>query len=208
MKQNSTITLQMRNINKMDIRINSYIPVTDVEGIGTRFAIWVQGCSIRCKGCANFHMWDANGGTSYNVGEFIELIKSYKSKIEGITWLGGEPTEQIEAVTEISKAVQKIGLSVILFTGYEYSVLKENSDFQELVKYIDILIDGKFEQDKIDYSRPWVGSSNQNYHFLSSRYDEDIIAKYKNKIEVRVTPDNRILITGMGNFNDLVKLVG
>lgn len=192
----------------MDIRVNSYIPVTDVEGIGTRFAIWVQGCSIRCKGCANSHMWDASSGTSYNVGEFIDLIKSYKSKIEGITWLGGEPTEQIEAVTEISKAVQKIGLSVILFTGYEYSVLKENSDFQELVKYIDILIDGKFEQDKIDYSRPWVGSSNQNYHFLSSRYDEDIIAKYKNKIEVRVTPDNRILITGMGNFNDLVKLVG
>lgn len=192
----------------MDIRVNSYIPVTDVEGIGTRFAIWVQGCSIRCKGCANSHMWDVSSGTSYNVGEFIDLIKSYKSKIEGLTWLGGEPTEQIEAVTEISKAVQKIGLSVILFTGYEYSVLKENSDFQELVKYIDILIDGKFEQDKIDYSRPWVGSSNQNYHFLSSRYDEDIIAKYKNKIEVRVTPDNRILITGMGNFNDLVKLVG
>ena len=94
----------MRNINKMDIRINSYIPITKVEGVGARFAIWVQGCSIRCEGCANLHMWNFEGGTSYKICEFIEIIKSYKDRIEGITWLGGEPTEQIQAVTEISKA--------------------------------------------------------------------------------------------------------
>ena len=153
----------------MEIRINSYIPITNVEGVGTRFAIWVQGCSIRCVGCANLHMWDFDGGTSYKIDDFIEIIKRYKDKIEGITWLGGEPLEQIDAVTEISKAVQELGLFVIVFTGYEYKNIENNTDFQELIKYVDILIDGKYEQDKTDYSRAWVGSSNQNYYGLTDR---------------------------------------
>ena len=151
----------------MEIRINSYIPITNVEGVGTRFAIWVQGCSIRCVGCANSHMWDFGGGTSYKVEDFIETIKGYKDKIEGITWLGGEPLEQIDAVTEISKAVQELGLSVIVFTGYDYADIKDRQDFKELCKYTDILIDGRYELDKTDYSRAWVGSSNQNYYFYN-----------------------------------------
>lgn len=199
------MTLTMRAINKVDIRINSYIPITTVEGPGKRFSIWVQGCSLHCKGCANSAMWDKKGGTVYKVEELIDLITSYKDKIEGITFLGGEPLEQIEAVTEISKAVQKIGLSVLVFTGYKYSELSDRNDFKELTKYIDILIDGRYEEDKQDFSRPWVGSSNQNYYFFSDKYDEYIITKYKNKIEVRIDKNNKISLNGMGNFKELLK---
>ena len=131
----------------------------------------------------------------------------YKDKIEGITWLGGEPAEQIQAVIYISRAVQNIGLSVILFTGNDYAKLKDREDFRELSKYVDILIDGRFEQDKADYSRPWVGSSNQNYYFLSDRYSMSDVSKCKNKIEVRISPDNKVLITGMGNFKELKNLL-
>lgn len=190
-----------------NIRINSYIPITDVEGIGTRFAIWVQGCSIHCIGCANSHMWDKEGGVLYNTNDFINLIKQYKDRVEGVTFLGGEPLEQIEAVTEISKAVQSFGLSVIVFTGYEYKDLEQRADFQELIKYVDILIDGRYEQDKTDYSRPWVGSSNQNYYFLSDRYNESAIKECKNKIEVRISPDNKVVLTGMGDFKEIIEAV-
>lgn len=191
----------------MDIRVNSYIPITNVEGVGTRFAIWVQGCSIHCKGCANSHMWNFNGGTSYNVEDFINIVKSYADKIEGITWLGGEPLEQIEAVTKISKAVQEQGLSVIVFTGNDYADLKDKQDFKELCKYTDILIDGKYEQDKTDYSRAWVGSSNQNYYFLTDRYNESVINENKNKIEVRISPENEVVLTGMGDFKELMEVM-
>lgn len=191
----------------MDIRINSYIPMTNVEGPNTRFCIWVQGCSIHCKGCANSTMWDMTGGTVYDTLELINLIKAYKDKIDGITWLGGEPTEQIKAVTEVSKAVQNMGLSVLVFTGYVYSQLKDNLDFQELIKYVDILIDGQYEQDKADYSRAWVGSSNQKYYFLSDRYNESDITTCKNKFEVRITSDNKIIITGMGNYKKLAGMM-
>ncbi|MBQ8458834.1 radical SAM protein [bacterium] len=191
----------------MDIRVNSYIPITNVEGVGTRFAIWVQGCSIHCKGCANSHMWSIDGGTSYNVEDFINIIKSYADKIEGITWLGGEPLEQIESVTAICKAVQELGLSVIVFTGNDYADIKDRQDFKELAKYTDILIDGRYEQDKQDFSRAWVGSSNQNYYFLTDRYNESVIYENKNKIEVRISPDNEVVLTGMGDFKELMEVM-
>ncbi len=197
----------MRGISRVDIRINSYIPITDVEGVGARFAIWVQGCSIHCKGCANSHMWDKEGGTLYNTDDFINLIKSYKDRVEGVTFLGGEPLEQIQAVTEISKAVQSFGLSVIVFTGYEYKDLEHRADFQELIKYVDILIDGRYEQDKTDYSRAWVGSSNQNYYFLTDRYNKSVITECKNKIEVRINPNNSVVLTGMGDFKQLMEVM-
>ena len=150
-------------------------------------------------------MWDKNGGTVYKVEDLIDLITSYKDKIDGITFLGGEPLEQIKVVTAISKAGQKMGLSVLVFTGYKYSELSGRNDFKELTKYIDILIDGRYEEDKQDFSRPWVGSSNQNYYFLTNRYDESIISKYKNKIEVRIDKNNKISLNGMGNFKELLK---
>lgn len=199
------MTRIMRGISRVDIRINSYIPITTAEGPNTRFCIWVQECSLHCKGCANSAMWGKNGGTVYKVEELIDLIKSYKDKIEGITFLGGEPLEQIEAVTEISKAVQDIGLSVVVFTGYKYSELTGMETFKELTKYIDVLIDGRYEEEKQDFSRPWVGSSNQNYYFFSDKYDESIITKYKNKIEVRIDKNNNISLNGMGNFKEVLE---
>lgn len=197
----------MRGISRVDIRVNSYIPITNVEGVGTRFAIWVQGCSIHCKGCANSHMWNFEGGATYNVEDFINIIKFYANKIEGITWLGGEPLEQIESVTAICKAVQELGLSVIVFTGNDYADIKDRQDFRELAKYTDILIDGRYEQDKTDYSRAWVGSTNQNYYFLTDRYNESIIYENKNKIEVRISPDNEVVLTGMGDFKELMEVM-
>lgn len=201
------MTFTMKGISRVDIRINSYIPITKAEGPNTRFCIWVQGCSLHCKGCANHAMWDKEGGTVYETSEIINLIESYKDKIDGITFLGGEPIEQIEAVTEISKAVQEMGMSVLVFIGYKYSELSGMEEFNELVKYIDILIDGRYEEDKQDFSRPWVGSSNQNYYFFSNRYDESIITSYKNKIEVRIDKDNNISLNGMGNFKELLEIM-
>ena len=70
------------------------------------------------------------------------------------------------------------------------------------------MIDGEYEQEKTDYSRAWVGSSNQNYYFLTDRYSKSVISEYKNKIEVRITSENKVIMTGMGNFRELAKLVG
>lgn len=181
--------------------------MTNVEGPNTRFCIWVQGCSIRCKGCANSHMWNRADGTIYDVEDMVELIASYKDKIEGITFLGGEPLEQIEAVTYISKKVQELGLTVLVFTGYDYQEISSRQDVKELIKHIDMLIDGKYDETQRDFSRAWVGSSNQNYYFFSDKYDESVITRFKNKIELRIDKNNKISFNGMGNFEELMKAI-
>ncbi len=192
---------------RMDILINSYIPKTEVEGPGTRFCIWVQGCSICCEGCANSHMWDKHGGRLVSVNDLVSEISKLKDEIEGVTFLGGEPLEQIEPVIKISKEVQKIGLSVIVFTGKEYESIKNENEVKELVKYTDILIDGRYEVSKRDFSRAWVGSSNQKFYFFSDKYDESIITKYKNKFEIRFDQNSSVTVNGMGDFEKISKIV-
>ena len=84
---------------------------------------------------------------------------------------------------------------------------KSAKEFFDLIKShnIDLLIDGGFEQDKFDLSRPWVGSSNQRYYFLTDFYTPEILQKYKNKIEARISKDGRLELNGMGDFGKVSK---
>ena len=70
-----------------------------------------------------------------------------------------------------------------------------------------MLIDGKYDETQRDFSRAWVGSSNQNYYFFSDKYNESVITKFKNKIELRIDKNNKISFNGMGNFEELMKAI-
>ena len=86
--------------------------------------------------------------------------------------------------------------------------MQKDKNLQKLLKYTDLLIDGEFIVEKKDFSRPWVGSSNQRYIFLSGKYDEKMLSSYKNKIEVRINKDGTIFANGMGNFAELEEKLG
>lgn len=188
----------------MELRLFNILKSTKVEGPGVRYCIWVQGCSRHCKGCQAVHTWSHKGGTLYKIDDIIQDI--YKQKnIEGVTFLGGEPFEQAEALGEIAEACQKKGLSVVCFTGGLLEELKTNPINKKLLNNIDLLIDGEFIIEKVDYSRPWCGSSNQRYHFLTDRYDESIFETYKNKIEINISKNGFIFMNGMGDFNEVSK---
>lgn len=107
----------------------------------------------------------------------------------------------------IAENVRKAGLSVLCFTGALIEDLRVNPLNKKLLNNIDLLIDGEFMIDKIDYSRPWCGSSNQRYHFLTSRYNDEIFAKYKNKVEVNISKSGIIFMNGMGNFDEILQKI-
>ena len=153
----------------MKLRIYKILKNTKVEGPETRYCIWVQGCSRHCKGCQAVHTWSHSVGKLVNIAAIIEDIKSQKG-IEGVTFLGGEPFEQAEPLGIIAEEVKKCGLGVLCFTGGYLEVLKENPINKKLLNNIDLLIDGPFEIDKVDYSLTWCGSSNERYHFFTYRY--------------------------------------
>lgn len=196
----------------MKLRVFNILKNTKVEGPETRYCIWVQGCSRHCKGCQAVHTWSHSGGTLYNIKDIITDIKKQKN-IEGVTFLGGEPFEQAEALGIIAKAVKKEGLGVLCFTGGLLEELQQKEENKTLLDNIDLLIDGAFEIENVDYSRPWCGSTNQRYHFLTDRYNEDIFEKYKNKVEINISKNGTIFMNGMGNFDeiqhkiDLTKLI-
>ena len=185
----------------MELIIHRYLPVTTVEGPGKRFCLWVQGCSIRCEGCGIPWTWAKENGKKVNVEElYTEIKKSYvENDIEGVTFLGGEPFDQPEALGELAELIKEMGLSIMTFSGYLIEDLRKRPECQKLLKAADLLIDGPFVQEKLDLSRPWVGSSNQSYHFLTSRYLylESDLTNIDNKVEIRVLEDGSVSVNGM-----------
>lgn len=188
----------------MKLRVFRILKNTKVEGPETRYCIWVQGCSIHCKGCQAKHTWSHNSGMLYDTSEIIKDILAAK-KIEGVTFLGGEPFEQAEALGEIAEAVKKAGLGVLCFSGNYLETLRKVPKNKKLLDNIDLLIEGPFDIEKLDYSRPWCGSSNQRYHFLTSRYNEEIFTKYKNKVEINISEKGEIFMNGMGDFDNVAQ---
>ncbi len=143
---------------------------TQSEGIGKRMAIWFQGCNINCVGCCNKKLQTFEPKHIIEFDSLKAIISEANSlyEIEGVTLLGGEPIMQ-QGLSELCKYIQSIDLSVILFTGMQYEDLTS-----ELLENIDIVIDGKFEIDKIDASRNMIGSTNQRIICVSEKYKDKL----------------------------------
>lgn len=186
------------------MRIYKILKKTNVEGPGNRFCIWVQGCSRHCKGCFAKETWDFSAGIEYSADELFHMINS-QDDIEGVTFLGGEPFEQASDVLKLTKLIKAENLSVVCFTGFKIEDLKSqnNNVINELLDNIDLLIDGEFQQDNFNLNRPWTGSSNQRYIFLTDRYKLSDIMKYKNRVEIRISDNGELVMNGMGDFKTL-----
>ena len=187
------------------LRIHRIVPNTRVEGPGVRFCIWVQGCHNRCSGCFARDTWDPRGGTWMEISELIENIRREKDHIEGITLLGGEPMEQAGALAKVAQAAREMGLGVITFTGRVYEQLLEQKDPQvlALLAQTDLLIDGPYRAELPEKRRALVGSENQRFLFLTDRYDRHQIQALQNGFEVRIDPDGRVRVNGMGDLEKL-----
>jgi len=133
-----------------------------LNGDGLRVVLWVAGCSHGCKGCHNPVTWDPQGGLEFD-GEarkeiYDELEKDY---VSGITFSGGDPLHEanIEGVTALAKDIKEKypDKTIWLYTGSVWDQVKH----LEIMKYLDVLVDGEFQEDKKDNTLHWKGSSNQ-----------------------------------------------
>jgi anaerobic ribonucleoside-triphosphate reductase activating protein len=158
------------------LSIAMIVPVTEAEGPGKRFALWFQGCPLRCAGCCNPEMLPFAGGQSKSLEEIVASIRAaVPLGIEGITLLGGEPTAHAPGAAVLAQRVRQMGLSVMVFTGYTLEELhaQHDRDVDDLLAHTDIIVDGRYERDLPDSERRWIGSTNQRIHFLTDRYAAD-----------------------------------
>jgi len=157
------------------LNIAGIISYSEANGPGRRTCIWVQGCSIKCKGCVNEHTHPHDPKYLIPPEDLAKWIEGIED-IEGITVSGGEPFEQAAGVANLIELIKSKNLSVFVFTGYNYQDLKDsnNNDIQRFLSHIDILCSGPFIQSKKDESLLWRGSTNQELIYLSDRYNSDM----------------------------------
>lgn len=192
------------------LRIGAIVPVTEAEGPGRRFAVWAQGCTIRCSGCFNPHLWSSAGGERVSVSDLA--AQALSSDVEGVTLLGGEPFDQAEAFGEFASQVRMGGLSVMTFTGHELETLQSAQappGAEKLLAETDLLVDGRYHADDPDNVRPWVGSRNQRLHFLSPRYStlQNHLESLGDRLEIRVTSSGDVRVNGWANVAALDELL-
>jgi len=183
------------------LSIYRFLPYTKVEGPGSRACIWVQGCPIRCRDCAVPQTWrETSSENEFPVEEIAGRIFE-GPQIEGVTFAGGEPFAQAKALACLGHILREANLSIVTFSGYTLEEIQNSSrkDWHDLLSVTDLLIDGPFVEELSNVSRPWVGSSNQQYHFLTPRYRhlQSQLLGIKNRIEVHFQPDGQIIINGM-----------
>jgi anaerobic ribonucleoside-triphosphate reductase activating protein len=166
-------------------------PCTEAEGPGKRYALWFQGCPLRCHGCCNPEYLPFHGGKTRTVMDIVEEMRQAREEfgIEGITLLGGEPFAHAPAALALAKGARELGLSMMIFSGFTLEQLREKPEPEigELLAFTDLLIDGPYLREQPDTSRRWIGSRNQRIHFLSERYQaDDPCWQQRNTLEIRV----------------------
>jgi anaerobic ribonucleoside-triphosphate reductase activating protein len=190
------------------LRVATIVDDTEAEGPGHRFAVWVQGCSIRCPGCCNPEMFDARTGTETSIDD-LEARLARATSVEGVTFLGGEPFEQAAGLGDFARRAKARGLTVMVFSGYTLETIRARADGAELLSHVDLLVDGPYDQTRPEPRPPsgrrWIGSQNQVMHYLTSAYaDTDPRMREANTIEIRISKQG-LLINGWPSAQQLVK---
>ena len=184
------------------LRVGARVPVTRAEGPGARYALWLQGCSIRCAGCCNPHLFEDSAGEWLEVATLVGEMASVRPQIEGLTLLGGEPLDQAEALPPLLRGARDLGLSVMLFTGFTLEELRARSGdaVRGVLGLVDVLVDGRFVAGLPERERLWAGSANQRFHYFTTRYGPEIErpgpADALRTVEVSIGTDGRVSANG------------
>ncbi len=142
------------------LSILNIIEDTVVDGPGFRTAVYAAGCPNACPGCHNPSSWDINHGHRMSTNEILQTILA--DRFADVTFSGGDPMFQPEGFTELAQAIkQKSQKNIWCYTGYTFENLLNNPRQSKLLQYIDVLVDGKFNEKLRDEDLYFRGSSNQ-----------------------------------------------
>ncbi|WP_418114527.1 anaerobic ribonucleoside-triphosphate reductase-activating protein [Vibrio scophthalmi] len=148
---------------------HQYYPIDVINGPGTRCTLFVSGCVHQCKGCYNQSTLRLDSGHEFTQAledQIIADLNDTRIKRKGLSLSGGDPLHPANVVS-VLKLVKRVrnecpGKDIWLWSGY---TLAELSDEQRaVVDLLDVLVDGKFVQEKKDLNLEWRGSSNQVIH--------------------------------------------
>lgn len=175
------------------IRLHSFLERSQANGPGVRAVVWFQGCDLGCPGCFNEPTHAADAGQPATVAELLARLAALKAagQIEGVTLSGGEPLQQPEALAELLAGAADLGLSIVVFTGYNPPEFERLDEAQRLALAVvlslaDVLLAGRYNH-KQRIASGLRGSANKALILLTSRYTRE---------QIEGTPKAEIIIRG------------
>ena len=154
------------------LRINGLVEESIVDGPGMRFVVFTQGCPHRCDGCHNPDTHPSEGGYVVDTEEILALFLN-NPLLHGMTFSGGEPFMQPDALCFLAEQIKASGKSLVIYTGYVCETLtrwaRQVRSVERLLELVDVLVDGPYVEKLRDLELPHRGSSNQRL-----LYREDI----------------------------------
>lgn len=161
------------------MRVLGYLPNSIVDGVGIRQVFFLAGCPHHCKGCHNPQSWNPSGGVNWTVEEVI--LRAVSSPYN-VTFSGGEPLFQL---TELNAAMSVIKpyKSIWVYTGYTWEQIMENDALKSVLPNIDVLVDGRFEEDKRNPELVFRGSENQRIIDVQKSLKENKIVLWEDANE-------------------------
>lgn len=139
-------------------RVLDIIAGTSVDGPGLRTSIYFAGCPHHCHECHNPQSWDFNGGEEMTVEEIFNEIEENGFNV---TFSGGDPMAQAAALLPLAEMIKDAGYTLWCYTGYRFEETLEVESMHKLLNLVDVLVDGRFENQLRDISLRFRGSSNQ-----------------------------------------------
>jgi len=204
------VAARFRYADDRMLRIATVVDDTRAEGPGRRWALWVQGCSIRCAGCCNPEMFDDRRGEPVALDALAARIAHARARgVEGVTFLGGEPFEQAAELAVLARHARALAMTVMVFSGYTLDQLRSRAGAAELLGLTDLLVDGPYDQTRPEprppVGRRWIGSANQGMHYLTAAYSpDDPQMREANTIEIRLA-NGSLVINGWPSADQLVR---
>ena len=163
------------------MRYNLIRSMDIADGPGIRVSIFMQGCEFHCKNCFNSNTWDFEGGQEFKEETIDTVLDLCKGKeIKGLSILGGEPMhpKNVEATTKLAKAFKEKypEKNIWMWSGFEFDkALKD----KEAMKYVDVLVDGRYIDELHKPNLKWKGSENQRVIDVQKSLDEGKIILYE-----------------------------
>ena len=157
-------------VRKMDIS----------NGPGVRVSVFMQGCDFHCKNCFNQETWNFDGGKEFTQDVIDKILNLCgENHIKGLSILGGEPMhpKNIEGTTELAKQFKEKYPNKNLWVWSGFSFDKDLKD-KEVLKYVDVLVDGRYVEDLHDPTLKWRGSSNQRVIDVQKSLQNDKLIWY------------------------------